>query len=89
MDVLCTNRNTSEPIRMRNTASVEQISDIFSETNLYPSPSTMSPTATQRLLYHPSINETVQTKPFPIRGKFYFYSFLYLNLLASNASMQF
>lgn len=67
MDVLCTNRNTSEPIRMRSTtASVEQISDIFTENNLYPN--SMSPTATQRLLC-PAITETVQTKPFPIRGE--------------------
>lgn len=65
MEVLCTNRNTSEPIRVRSAANVEQISDIFKETNLYPH--SMSPTATQRLL-HPAITETVQTKPFPIRG---------------------
>lgn len=67
MDVLCTNRNTTEPIRMRSTATVEQISDIFSETNLYPNSSTMSPTASQRLMY-PAFTEAVQTKPFPIRG---------------------
>lgn len=71
MDVLCTTRNASEPIRMRNTTNVEQISDIFSGTNLYPNSSTMSPTATQRLLY-PTVTETVQTKPFPIRGKLIF-----------------
>lgn len=67
MDVLCTNRNTSEPIRMRSTAAaVEQISNVFSENNLYPN--SMSPTATQRLLC-PAFTETVQTKPFPIRGE--------------------
>lgn len=69
MDVLCTSRNTSDPIRLRDTTVtvVEQISDILSEINSYPNSSAMSPTASQSLQY-PTITETVQTKPFPIRG---------------------
>lgn len=67
---------------MRSTATLEeQIRDIYSETNSYPNSSTMSPTATQSVLYPPIITETVQTKPFPIRGNSMIFSCI---IFASN-----